>query len=251
MKARYAAMFLLGTVMACSRTEGEQRKAPAGSAGQSEMQLANFAPRTPVHPKLQQYIDGILPSVKSIPEDRQRELKRLALFIKSKRESKEIAQLVFICTHNSRRSHMGQIWSTVAAAYYGVDNVKTFSGGTEATAFNPRAVAALERAGFRFEKPAGENPHYQVSFSDKQPALECFSKKYDDAINPKSNFAATMTCAQADQNCPVVPGSALRVPLHYEDPKAADGKPEEAAVYDERSRQIATEMFYLFSQVKS
>jgi arsenate reductase len=251
MKARYIAMFLLGTVAACSRAENERREAPSGKADQPGMQLAKFTPRTPVYAKLQQYIDDILPNVKSIPEERQRELKRLALFIKTKRESKEIAQLLFICTHNSRRSHIGQIWAAVAAAYYGVDNVKTFSGGTEATAFNPRAVAAMERAGFKVEKPAGENPHYQVTFSDKQPALECFSKKYDDAINPQSNFAATMTCAQADKNCPVVAGASLRVPLHYEDPKAADGTPQETAIYDERTRQIATEMFYLFSQVKS
>jgi arsenate reductase len=146
---------------------------------------------------------------------------------------------------------MGQIWATTAAAYYGVDNVKAFSGGTEATSFNPRAVAALEHAGFKLENPGGDNPHYKVTFSEKQPALESFSKKFEDPANPQENFAAVMTCAQADKNCPVVPGASIRVPLHYEDPKAADGTPEEASTYDERVRQIGSEMFYLFSQIKS
>jgi hypothetical protein len=59
-----------------------------------------------------------------------------------------------------------------------------------------------------------------------------------------------MTCSEADKNCPVVRGAAVRVALPYEDPKVADGTPAEAARYDERSRQIATEMFYLFSEVR-
>jgi arsenate reductase len=192
----------------------------------------------------------VIEGMNAIPDDRKQEIKKLALYVRTKRASGEIPQLLFICTHNSRRSHLGQIWATVAADYYGIDKVKTFSGGTQATAFNKRAVAAIERAGFKVEKPTGDNPHYKVSFADSQPALECFSKKYDDAVNPHENFAAVMTCANADKNCPVVAGSSLRVPLHYEDPKDADDKPNETAVYDERTKQIATEMFYLFSQVK-
>jgi arsenate reductase (thioredoxin) len=58
-----------------------------------------------------------------------------------------------------------------------------------------------------------------------------------------------MTCDEADQDCPFVKGAALRISLPYEDPKVADGTPEEAARYDARSRQIATEMLYLFSKV--
>ena len=158
--------------------------------------------------------------------------------------------LVFICTHNSRRSHFGQIWAAVAAAWYGMEGRKTYSGGTEATAFNPRAVAALERAGFQVENPGGENPVYRVSFSEKLPALECFSKTYDDPFNPQENFVAVMTCSDADENCPFIPGARFRVPLTYDDPKEADGTPEETARYDERCRQIAAEMFFLFSLLK-
>lgn len=202
-----------------------------------------------LHPRLAQYVESLLPEMANIPDERKDALKKLALFVRTKLASNEPASLTFICTHNSRRSHLGQLWAAAAAAYYRIDGVETFSGGTEATAFNPRAVAAIERAGFSVQKPEGANPHYQVSFGDKAEAQECFSKKYDDPFNPKDNFAAVMTCSEADKNCPTVQGATLRVPLPYVDPKVSDGTDAETTTYDERSKQIATEMFYLFSQV--
>ena len=200
-------------------------------------------------PKLAQYTKTLPKDFEAIPAERKQALDKLALFVRTKRASGEKAKLVFICTHNSRRSHMSHLWSTVAAASYGLSNVETFSGGVETTAFNPRAVAALERAGFKIENPGGENPHYKVTYAKNRPALEAFSKKYDDATNPHENFAAVMTCTQADKNCPSIQGASLRVSLPFEDPKASDGKPEEAATYDQRAKQIATEMFYFFSRV--
>jgi hypothetical protein len=185
----------------------------------------------------------------AIAEDRRRQLDKLALFIRTKLGSGEGAKLVFICTHNSRRSHMSQLWAAVAAAHYGVAGVETFSGGTEVTAFNPRAVEALRRAGFAIAAGEGENPRYQVSYLEGGPAVEAFSKRYADPPNPTAGFAAVMTCSQADKNCPTVEGASLRVPIPYVDPKEADGQPDEAEVYDARSTQIATEMFYLFRRV--
>ena len=196
------------------------------------------------------YIQQAQQGFDRIPDERKERLQKLVLFVRDKIKVGEEAQLIFICTHNSRRSHMGQWWARVAADYYEVPNVRTFSGGTEATAFNPRAVAALERAGFTIEKTSeGDNPHYKVTYASDAPAQEAFSKKYDDAANPQENFAAIMTCSQADENCPLVPGATLRVAIPYEDPKEADGTPEEVTRYDERSKQIATEMLYCFSQI--
>ena len=143
-----------------------------------------------------------------------------------------------------------QVWASAAAAYYGVDGVEAYSGGTETSAFNPRAMAALERAGFQLASPGGDNPHVMVTYANGRPPLEAFSKKYDDPFNPKKGFAAVMTCSVADKACPIVAGASLRVGIPYDDPKAADGTPEESAVYDQRSRQIGTEMMYLFSRVK-
>ena len=161
----------------------------------------------------------------------------------------QTAELTFICTHNSRRSQMAQLWASAAAAQFGIDGVRAYSGGTEVTAFNPRAVAAMGRAGFVIDDPGGENPHYRVTHAAESPTMECFSKTYDDPVNPSTGFAAVMTCSDADASCPVVPGAELRARVQYDDPKSADGSPEEASTYDARCLQIATEMLYLFSRV--
>lgn len=205
-----------------------------------------------LYPELIEYVQSLLPEMAAIPEDRKDLLREIALFIREKKEANEPANLTFICTHNSRRSHLSQIWAATAAAYYGLEEgMHTYSGGTETTAFNPRAVAAIKRAGFRVNPTNGDNPHYLVRFSDERQAIACFSKKYDDPFNALENFAAVMTCSDADKNCPFIPGANLRFPIPYLDPKAADGTSEEAQAYDERTRQIATEMFYLMSQVNS
>ncbi len=137
------------------------------------------------------------------------------------------------------------------ASYEPVDRVETFSGGLEVTAFNPRAMAAVERAGFVIDAPGGDNPHVRVTFATDRPAIEAFSKKYGDPFNPQRDFAAVMTCSHADASCPLVLGASLRVSVPYEDPKASDGTPDETATYDARSKQIATEMLSFFSGVKS
>ncbi|MBR9775597.1 MAG: protein-tyrosine-phosphatase [Cytophagales bacterium] len=204
-----------------------------------------------MYPELSKYIETVKAGMEAIPQDRKNQLKKIALFVKTKKQSNEDANLTFICTHNSRRSHMSQIWASTAANYYNIAyGINTFSGGTEATAFNPRAVAAMQRAGFAVENPGGDNPHYKVTFATEGAELECFSKKYDDPTNINENFVAVMTCSEADKNCPFIPGATLRVPIPYEDPKIADNTDQEASKYDERCLQIATEMFYLMSQVK-
>ncbi len=201
-----------------------------------------------LYPALASYIAAITQEVEHIPGARKQALRRLAGYIQDKREAEEPVRLNFICTHNSRRSHISQIWAAAAAAYHGLEGVQCYSGGTEATAFNPRAVAAMQRAGFHIENPGGPNPHYLVSFAETAPVLECFSKTFDDPFNPRANFAAVMTCSDADANCPFIPG-ATRIPLTYEDPKVADDTPEETVRYDERVRQIGRELMYAMAQV--
>lgn len=187
------------------------------------------------------YIDSL---DQSIDESRKPVLNQLADYIKNNEDVK----LNFICTHNSRRSHLSQIWAQVFAHYAGI-KVETFSGGTEATAFHPNAVAALERAGLKISNNGGANPRYQVSFSDDLDPMICYSKVFDEPANPQVDFAAVMTCSEADSGCPFVPGAKARIKLFYEDPKISDGTPEEAKTYDERCAQIASEMKYIFSRI--
>jgi arsenate reductase (thioredoxin) len=205
-----------------------------------------------LNPALVTYINTVKPDFAKISQERRAALDKIAAFIQQKVDAGEPVQLTYICTHNSRRSHFGQIWAATAAAYYGVPNVKTYSGGTEASAFNPRAIAACTRAGFVVTKTSeGINPVYAVGYATDREPIQAFSKKYDDPANPQTNFCAVMTCSQADAACPIVKGAAARVATPYEDPKAFDGKPEETAQYDERCRQIATETLYVFSKVKA
>lgn len=185
-----------------------------------------------------------------ISNERKELLNELARYISQKVRNHEEVKLNYICTHNSRRSHMGQIWGQTAAEYYGIENVKCFSGGTEATAFNPRAVNAIRDYGYEIiQKDNSGNPLYLVKYSDEKEPLKCFSKVYNDEFNPQNNFAAIMTCSDADENCPVVFGAEARFPIRYKDPKEYDNTELEAKMYKERFEEIGREMLYLFSNV--
>lgn len=206
----------------------------------------------PLIPALQSLVTLLNQQFDQIPEERKKILGQLTQFVSQRTQSGKKAFLNFICTHNSRRSHLSQIWAQTAAYYYGVSDVVCFSGGTEATAFNPRAVKAMQEAGFSIEvtKP-GDNPVYEVRFADKANPIISFSKKYDDPFNRSSDFAAVMTCSHADENCPLVIGATARIALTYDDPKEFDGTPLEATKYSERAWEIGREILYAFSRVKA
>ncbi len=161
----------------------------------------------------------------------------------------EGAQLIFVCTHNSRRSHFGQVWTQVFASYFDLDGITSFSGGTEATAFNGNAIEALKRAGLQVVSNGGENPVYEIKYSETKEHIRAWSKQYSDDSNPQKDFIAVMTCTEADEACPVVLGASARVKMTYEDPKKFDGTDQETTAYDERCLQIATELYYVLSKV--
>jgi arsenate reductase len=188
----------------------------------------------------------------SISEERKLVLLPLIEFIKIKTAENEEIRLNFICTHNSRRSHLSQVWAQTMANYFNIKNVFCYSGGTEATALFPMAAETLKNSGFAIQMLSeGKNPVYSIKFSENEQSIICFSKKLDDDFNPKSGFAAIMTCNSANEACPIVFGAENRFPIMYEDPKAFDKTPQQAEKYMERSMQIATEMFYIFSQIKA
>ncbi|MFH7001347.1 arsenate-mycothiol transferase ArsC [Flavobacterium bizetiae] len=198
-------------------------------------------------------IDSLVPSFdfETIAKDRKDTLQPLVDFIRSKFEQQSEIRLNFICTHNSRRSHLSQVWAQTAAHYYGIQNVYCYSGGTEATALFPKVAETLSDSGFTIQKLSeGNNPVYAIKFSENEAPIIGFSKTYDDQFNPESQFAAIMTCSQADGGCPFIAGAEKRIAVTYDDPKAFDNTPEQIEKYHERSLQIATEMFYVFSQIK-
>ena len=183
----------------------------------------------------------------SISDHRKDLLKSLHDYLALKIKQKKAINLNFICTHNSRRSQLSQVWAKVIADFYGI-KINTFSGGIEITACSKRTIASLARMGFKVNDSSGENPNYELIYHSKKPMISLFSKMHNDPINPKGNFAAVMTCTHADKKCPFIAGAEKRILLPYEDPKAYDDTSDEAKIYDQRSFQIAQEMKFIFSK---
>lgn len=207
---------------------------------------------TAFHSVLEDSVRTLATLEADIPEARRDVLRDIAQWIAKRCNVGERADLVFICTHNSRRSHISQIWARALAWKFGLGRVRSFSGGTEATAFHPNAIRALRELGFSIElKEGGDNPRYTVSFAGSAPTIEAFSKTFNDSFNPSAGFAAIMTCNEADEACPVVPGAAARFSLPSIDPKHADGTEQETAEYRERSLRIGAEMLFLMRLASS
>jgi arsenate reductase len=195
-------------------------------------------------------ITQLLNSTNNISTERKELLSSFAEYISKKTKENKPINLVFICTHNSRRSIMAQIWAKTASEHFNIKNIHCFSGGTEATAFNPSAVKAARDVGFDItKKDDSENPIYLVNYSKEAEPIKCFSKVYTHSSNPQKEFCAIMTCSDADANCPVVIGAEARFPIRYDDPKEYDGTPIEEEKYRERFEQIGIEMLFVFSKI--
>jgi arsenate reductase len=202
--------------------------------------------------KIEKFCQEIEKEFDLISKERKEKLLSLRDYISGKIVENQIPKLIVICTHNSRRSHIGQIWLAVGSDYFQLPEIQTFSGGTEATAFNIRAVNAFQRIGFQMDIPEEKtgNPIYQISWKDGMKPYQTFSKRYEDEPNPKEKFGAIMVCSEADVACPFVPGCDFRLSLPYDDPKEFDETNLEEEKYGERVRQIGREILFMLSQVK-
>jgi len=188
--------------------------------------------------------------IETITDERKQILHPLIDYIQSKKSKNQSIRLNFICTHNSRRSHLSQVWAQVMAHHFQIKDVLCYSGGTEATALFQMVAETLTHSGLKIENISeGKNPVYAIKYTENEHPVIGFSKTYDDVFNPKTEFAAIMTCSSADAGCPFIPGAEKRIPITFEDPKAFDNTPHQKEKYFERSVQIATELFYVFSQI--
>lgn len=185
---------------------------------------------------------------KEISEKRKKEMFPLIEYIQKNILQNKTARLNFICTHNSRRSQLSQFWAQAMACFFQLP-VQCYSGGVEITACHKSVLEVLKQQGFYITQTGPDkNPRYTVCDGPLSMG-PFFSKAIHDPYNPKSNFAAVMTCGHADQNCPNVLGADLRVPLRYEDPKIFDNTPYEIQAYQKKSLEIAYEMHHIFSTV--
>jgi len=200
-------------------------------------------------PKVQEFIDGLKPS--EITNERKKILMPLIAYIKEKLEKGADVNLNFICTHNSRRSQLSQVWAYTLAFHFDMETICAYSGGTEATALHQNAIKALANTGFKIaKKEKGENPVYFILSSDEADPLPCFSKLYNDPINCSAPFAAVMNCSEAEFNCPKITEAEAPFPMHFDDPKTYDGTSMEGKAYADCNREIATEMLYVFTSIQ-
>lgn len=215
--------------------------------------VRNKAYLTSMNTELKQYIENkVRPNALKIDVFRKKVLQSIADYIVKQYQNKKQANILFICTHNSRRSHLSQVWAQTAAYYFNLKEINCFSGGTEVTAFYPAAINALQSVGFEISKEQNtpNNPKYTLVFDSRENSITAFSKLYDDSKhNPTKDFCAVMTCSSAEQNCPLVFGADMRFAVHYQDPKLSDNTTLQAKTYTKRSLQIATEMFFIMAQV--
>lgn len=198
-----------------------------------------------------EYIKTAIENENTISEERKAKLTEIAQYISGKIAKKETVNLNFICTHNSRRSHLAQVWAFTMCQYFNIKNFYSYSGGLEITKVYPTVIKTFEEIGFEITGNTDvNNPIYKLKSGDKTEQLNLFSKEYNDLTNPHSGFIAIMVCTDADGNCPYISECEKRFLLPYQDPKIADNTPDEEKIYHERSLQIATEMAYLFKLIK-
>lgn len=186
----------------------------------------------------------------NLDEDRKKILFKISETVANEYAKSNLVNLNFICTHNSRRSQLGQVWAFYAAYYFDL-NINAFSGGTEVTAFYRNTVKTLQSVGFDFNVVdfSHQNPKYLISFKGSSNTIFGFSKRFDDVTN-KQPFIAITTCNNADKNCPFIPTAIERFHLPFVDPKASDDTPEQTATYLKTNEQIAAEVYFIFSEVK-
>jgi len=201
-----------------------------------------------IFPEIEKIIKEL--NIEAISDERKNVLQPLTDFIQSKVSCGKEIHINFICTHNSRRSLLSQVWAQTLAYHFDIKNIFCYSGGTESSALFPMVAQTLQNSGFKIDMLSeGKNPVYSIKYAKNEHPVIGFSKKWNDDFNPKSGFAAVMTCSQADGACPFIEGAEKRIPIIYEDPKVFDNTVLQAEKYKERSLQIATELLYVFSKI--
>tara|TARA_Y100001970_G_C14172891_1_gene825181 strand:+ start:114 stop:776 length:663 start_codon:yes stop_codon:yes gene_type:complete len=197
---------------------------------------------------IQEYINNLIKNFDEIINIRKSVLLNVSKYINENILKNQKVNLMFICTHNSRRSQLAQVWSYVAFNYYKLEKIKVFSGGTEVDKFNSNAIYSLINAGLIIKK-INKN-EFLVKTCQQEKGLKCYSKQYNSENNPKNNFIAIMTCSDADKKCPVLKGANKKIVLPYKDPKVSEGLENEKKTYDQSCFYIAKEMFFIMKNVK-
>jgi len=186
-----------------------------------------------------------------VEANRTKLLKKIALQIASELKENREVNLNYICTHNSRRSQLAQVWSSYATNYFKLPNIQSFSGGTAVTSFHRNTVKTLQEVGFKFQilEFSHQNPEYLISYENSLNPILGFSKLYFDE-HIKKPFIAITTCSNADENCPFIADAVQRFHLPFNDPKNFDNTLYKSEKYLETTKQIAGEIHFIFDLIK-
>ena len=179
-------------------------------------------------------------------------LDALAAHLRERYQVGMTLRVTVICTHNSRRSHLAQVWLAHWLATYRIP-AEIHSAGTEVTAVYPAIVSTLREADFDI-RPADssetDNPRYLLRLAADGEPLSLYSKRLDDPALPAFDFTALLVCDGAAEACPVVAGAEARFVLPFRDPKWSDGTTEMAAAYRTASEEINESMKYLANRIQ-
>jgi len=123
------------------------------------------------------------------------------------KQSKDKLKILFLCTSNSCRSQMAEGW----ARHLKSNTIEAYSAGTENHGMNPNAVKVMAEAG--------------IDISNQK------SKQISDLPDIVFDYVVTV-CGEADKNCPVFPGKAIKIHHGFDDPPklALTAKSEEEAM---------------------
>ena len=130
-------------------------------------------------------------------------------------------RVLFVCTHNSARSHMAEAMLNAWAG----DRFAAFSAGTEATGIRPETIQVMEEIGLSLD---GHR-----------------SKTIDEFRGQPFHWFITV-CDEAQKNCPILPGAEQVDHWSIEDPSLAEGTPEERLAVFRRSRDDIGDRLRLF-----
>jgi len=199
--------------------------------------------------QIQLFCLEITSSFKYIPSSRLQLLDGIVLEINEFLNNKKNLNFLFVCTHNSRRSQFANVWAEIAATFYNLNSIKSYSCGTEKSIVSKNTIQTLKDLGIRIENhPSIPNAFH--AFYGKELFIDVFSKKYSDPTISKEDTIAIMTCSDADQNCPIIPYAKNRISLNFKDPKRFDNTSSFKMEYQKTGKEIAREIFYIFSKLK-
>lgn len=204
-----------------------------------------------LYPILNEYVRDFPKEFRKIPEDRRYRLNEIAYYLEEQEVSNAPWQLIFISTNQTSVSQMAQVWSKVAAYYFGFPKFQSFSGGINPLEISMNSIVTMEKAGFIvYKSDIGGIDVYRVKYSYNLKPIVAFPKKIRHLKNPGDNFMAVLVDENADINITKIKGTYNRLLLNYNDPVGYEGSDLEDQIYEESCRKVAVEMFYVFSQLR-